>query len=210
MNKKARPDSVLKTLPADRQGAIAEYALGHTLAETVKWLRADGVHTSSSALSLFLSSYRLSQRLAHNESTVDTLLTKLQGTRPDWTAQQLHEAGQAFFSALAIDAQDADVWTATQRLTLDRDSARTRAEFEREKIDLRRQAEARSQDKLRFEREKWIQESCKKILAAATDAKSREIAELNVSDEEKIKLMRQTWFADVDALEKSGEVKLPE
>ena len=87
---------------------------------------------------------------------------------------------------------------------------KTKAEFEREKIELRKQAEARSQEKLRFEREKWVTESCKKILAAATDARAKEIAESGVSNEEKIRLMRQTYFADVDALEKSGNVRLPE
>ena len=209
MERKTRSDAKLGTLPEDRQSVIADYARTHSLAETLAWLRADGLQTSEGALSTWLSSYRLSQRLGRNESTVETLLRQLQTTRPDWTADQLHSAGQAFFSALAIDEQDADVWTATQRLNLDRESAKTRFEFEREKIELRKQAEARSPEKLQFEREKWITESCRKILAAATDQRAKDIAELSVSNEEKIKLLRQTYFADVDELEKSGEVQIP-
>ena len=188
MERKTRSDAKLGTLPEDRQSVIADYARTHSLAETLAWLRADGLQTSEGALSTWLSSYRLSQRLGRNESTVETLLRQLQTTRPDWTADQLHSAGQAFFSALAIDEQDADVWTATQRLNLDRESAKTRFEFEREK---------------------WITESCRKILAAATDQRAKDIAELSVSNEEKIKLLRQTYFADVDELEKSGEVQIP-
>ncbi|HMP83912.1 MAG TPA: hypothetical protein PKA41_14530 [Verrucomicrobiota bacterium] len=86
---------------------------------------------------------------------------------------------------------------------------KTKAEFEREKIELRKQAEARSQEKLRFEREKWVAESCRKILAAATDQRAKDIAEMSVTNEEKIRMLRAEYFKDVDALEASGEVKLP-
>lgn len=88
-------------------------------------------------------------------------------------------------------------------------AAKTKAQFQREIIDLRKETEQRHQEKLRFEREKWIAESCARILKAATDSRAREIAESNVSNEEKIRLLRQEYFKDVDELEKSGEVKLP-
>lgn len=87
---------------------------------------------------------------------------------------------------------------------------KTKAQFEAQKIELRKQAEARSQEKLRFERERWIQESCAKLLKAATDSRAREIAELNVSNDEKIRLLRENYFKDVDDLEKSGSVQLPQ
>ena len=46
-NDKPRPDSKLKTLPEERQAEIVEYAVTHTLAETVESLKANGVDTSS-------------------------------------------------------------------------------------------------------------------------------------------------------------------
>jgi hypothetical protein len=197
MNKKPRADSILKTLPPERQAAIAEYALSHTLAETVAWLKEDGLQTSSSAVSLFLSSYRLGQRLQHNESTVETLLGKLQATRPDWTAEQLHQAGQAFFSALAIDAQDASVWTATQRLNLERDSARTRAEFEREKIEIRKQAETRAREKLEFEKQKHRREIIERVVNKwLEDQAAQKILNSGSTNAEKIEQLGALMFGE--------------
>ena len=131
------------------------------------------------------------------------------GTLPEDRQSVIADYARTHSLAETLAWLRADVWTATQRLNLDRESAKTRFEFEREKIELRKQAEARSQEKLQFEREKWITESCRKILAAATDQRAKDIAELSVSNEEKIKLLRKTYFADVDELEKSGEVQIP-
>lgn len=47
------------------------------------------------------------------------------------------------------------------------------------------------------------------LLKAAKDVRAQEIAGMDCSNEEKIRLLRQHYFADVDALEKSGAVQLP-
>ena len=107
---KPRSDSKLKTLPEDRQVVIAEYARGHSLEETVKWLSDDGLKTSAAALSEFLSWFQLRSQLQRNESTVESLLKNLQQTRPAWTPDQIDKAGQDFFSALAIEQQDSLTW----------------------------------------------------------------------------------------------------
>ena len=120
-NKKPRGDSVLKTLPAERQSVIAEHGVAHTLEETVAWLRADGLKTSRSALSEFLSWYSLRQQLARNESTVETLLKNLQTENPDWTPEQIQSAGQSFFTALALQQQDPKAWFMTQQLAIRKD-----------------------------------------------------------------------------------------
>lgn len=210
MSRKVRSDARLKNLPEERQEAIADYARTHSIEETIEWLRADGVVSSSGALSNFLADWRLSEQMDLNATTVGVLMQSAKREHPEFTESQIAMLGQAFFSALALNQQDPDIWVATQRLALDKESAAARAAFEREKIDLRKQAEARAREKLKFEREKWIEESCRKILAAATDRRAQEIAELPVSNEEKIALLRSEYFRDVDELEKSGEVKLPQ
>ncbi len=53
--KKPRADSVLKTLPPDRQAAIIEHLRTNKLADTVAWLLAEGIKTSVTAPSLFPS-----------------------------------------------------------------------------------------------------------------------------------------------------------
>lgn len=108
--RKPNSNAKLKTLPEERQDAIAEYALDHSLTDTVKWLREDGLQTSSAALSEFLSWYRLREQLTHNESTVKEMLEELKASSPDISQEQLDQAGQLFFSALAIEQQDSLTW----------------------------------------------------------------------------------------------------
>ncbi|MEI9863032.1 MAG: hypothetical protein WDN00_00430 [Limisphaerales bacterium] len=63
--RKIRPDSRLQMLTPVQQKEIRNYAHNHTLAETVKWLKSNGVvETSIWPLSKFLSAY------IKNESTL--------------------------------------------------------------------------------------------------------------------------------------------
>jgi hypothetical protein len=181
---KPRSDSKLKTLPEDRQAEIVAYAAAKSLAETVQWLRDDGLQTSAAALSEFLSWYQLRQQLKRNESTVETLLEKLQTSRPDWTADQLEKAGQAFFSALAIEQQDSLTWKRIQDSKL--------------KLGI-----------LQLNRERFQAQTCELFLRWFKEKKARDIAESNLSNADKIAALRQTYFADIDALEQSGQVQIP-
>lgn len=58
-------------------------------------------------------------------------------------------------------------------------------------------------------REKLEIETCKKFLEWFKDARAKQIAESNATNSEKIAALRQTYFADVEAFEKSGKLKLP-
>lgn len=182
--RKPRSDSKLKTLREDRQAAIVDYLRDHSLPQTATWLRANGLQTSVAGLSEFFSWYHLRQQLKRNESTVQTILDNLHQSHPSYTSQQLQELGQTFFTALALEQQDVKSWFLTQRLRL--------------------QEQQISLDRDRFERE-----TCETFLKWFRDQRAREIAESTATNEEKIQLLRRTYFADVDALEKSGQVKLP-
>lgn len=67
-----------------------------------------------------------------------------------------------------------------------------------------------NEQKLAMERERTEVITCRLFLKWFRDARTREIAESNVSNAEKIAQLREFYFSDVDALEKSGEVQLPE
>ena len=69
MGRKPRADSTLKVLPQAKQSAIYRYAEKHTLDATLEWLAADGIKTSRTALSEFVSwySYRAERRLELRE-----------------------------------------------------------------------------------------------------------------------------------------------
>ena len=114
MSTKPRSDAALKTLPESRQADIAEYLRGHSLAETVAWLKEDGCKTSSSSLSEFRSWYFLQETLRENDSTVQSLLADLKSAKPGITPDELDAAGQMFFTALSINQKDSLGWKRAQ------------------------------------------------------------------------------------------------
>ncbi len=59
-------------------------------------------------------------------------------------------------------------------------------------------------------REKFERDTCALFLKWFKDAAARAIAESPASNTEKIAALRKTYFEDVDALEKSGGVVLPQ
>ena len=129
--KKPRSDSILKTLPEARQEEVAEYLHEHSLSATRAWLAADGIKTSLAALSYFGAWHATLRQLAKNESAVEALIDNLKSENPDWTPQQLEGAGQAFFTALAIQQQDPKGWRDSQTIALKRDELNlSREKFE--------------------------------------------------------------------------------
>lgn len=135
--KKPRADSKLKTLPEERQAAIADYAREKTLKETRAWLKADGLETSEAALSGFLSWWALQQQLKQNENTVAQVLENLKQSDPNLSVAQLEQAGQMFFSALAIQTQDSLTWKRIQDSKLKLGALElSRQKFQRDTVEL--------------------------------------------------------------------------
>ena len=60
-----------------------------------------------------------------------------------------------------------------------------------------------------MDRQKFQRETVELYLKWRSDKKSEQLAERNIPNEEKIEALRKYHFEDVDALEKSGTVKLP-
>lgn len=63
---------------------------------------------------------------------------------------------------------------------------------------------------LSLEKQKFEIVICEKFLAWFKDQKAREVAESAMGNAQKIAALRQLYFADVDALQKSGKVVLPQ
>jgi hypothetical protein len=82
----------------------------------------------------------------------------------------------------------------------------TRAAIE---LELKRTAEVRAGAALKLSQDKFQVEVCEKFLAWFKDDRARQIAESSATNSDKIAALRQAYFADVDAFEKSGELKLP-
>jgi len=142
-----KPDGrcLLNRLSPDRQAAVADYAATHTLPETVEWLKNPGwppepgdinqaapgdtlsppghpqeTAVSRSALARWLPGYRMRQRCAQNRNSVGALIKELRSARPAWTPDEVHQAAQTFFEALAVQREETRLWALTQRLDLRR------------------------------------------------------------------------------------------
>ncbi len=188
--RKIRTDSKLKTLPEERQAAIIEFLREHSLADTRAWLRADGLSTSSTALSDFLSWYRLRRQFQEDESTTETLLEQLKAQIPDLTEEQLDELGQRTFSLLAIRDKDLSGFVQVR-------SARARGQIEKAKIQLREAAEARLREGLELAQERFRRETVELYVEWSADERSKTILALPISNELKIQELGRHHFGEL-------------
>lgn len=175
--KKPRADAKLKTLPAERQADIfARLSLpadqGGGYAGTLKWLKDGGFDTSLGALSGFYSWYSLRQQLARNESTVQALLEKVTETDSELSPEKIQELGQSFFSALALEQQDAKTWYLTQQLGL-------------------------KKEQLQLDRQKFMRETVELFIQWAKDKEALDIAASKQPQGAKIETLGQKMFGDL-------------
>jgi hypothetical protein len=194
--RKPRGDATLKTLPEERQAEIIEHMRAHKLADTQAWLAEQGLTTSVGSLSGFWSWYNINVRLKFQlkeaASIADELKNVLSGLpQLNLNEEQLNLVAQTAFEVDAVKREDFDQFVALRQLR-QRDR----------KLSLTH--EQHSLDRERFELL-----AAERMLSEALRHRAEEIASSNLSNADKIAAMRKAAFADVDALQASGEVKLP-
>lgn len=165
-------DAKLKTLPEERQATIIDFMRTHKEAETLSWLREDGVSTSGGALSAFWSWYHLQLRLQKNEQTVSQVLQDLKSNNSSLSPEELEKAGQRFFEALAIAEEDSLTWKRVQDSKL--------------KLGV-----------LELSRQKFQRDTVKLFIQWYQDEEAKKIASSNVSTEEKTNRLGQRLFGDL-------------
>jgi hypothetical protein len=226
MNQPRKPSAsaLLKNLSEERMEQIAEWIKkpndrdddGKLIPKTgglffaQQQLAADGLKVSLQTISDFGSWWDLRQRFNRMELLTQNSEEMLRNFRPDLTEEQVRAFGQRVFTAAAIDQNDPETFLALTKLQL-------KAAHDTQVLGLKQTAEKRQQralklkeEELQLSRDKFARETCELFLKWSSDKKARAIAESNVTNAEKIAQLRQTYFADIDALEKSGAVKLPE
>jgi hypothetical protein len=171
MSRKPRSDSQLKTLPDERQADIIDHLRNNSLAATVAWLRSSGVETSAAALSDFHSWFHLRSRLARNQSTVETLLEKIQAEDPAIAPEKLFMLGQEMFSAMAIEQADPKSWYLTQRLNQKR-------------------------GELSLARQRFLRDTCALFIKWSADQRARDIAAGPSTNTEKIEQLGKLMFGE--------------
>jgi len=146
--KKPYRNAVLKNLPEEKQRAIMEYADGtetskpHTLAETLKWLKADAITTSHATLEDFRQWFRLRQDMQEDEAMA---LQTVQACKENgWikTRQEEEAAGQIFFNRQTQRRKDTKAWVLVQGVSLRRD----RLDLEERKFKLLQDRQARTKE----------------------------------------------------------------
>jgi hypothetical protein len=189
--RKPRSDSKLDALDVDQQRQLCEWLLTPGLNyERIKELVLDEFNTSTSgsALSSFYQSYVGAYVLERRRRAV--------GLAQEVGDELKRQPGQ--FSQATIDALEQKAFELAQNPMVD--PKEVKAIFS---LVLK----ARDQS---LQRDKFEIETCEKILQATNDKRTQAIANSNISNAEKIAQLRQTYFADVDALEQSGAVQIPE
>ena len=182
MSQKPRSDSKLKTLPDERQEEIAEYASRHSLAETVAWLREDGISVAPSTLSEFLRDYRLSRQFSVFEKSSLQMIELLRKKRPELPESELQGYASEFFQLQALQMNDPKTFLAFS-------TARFDAEMEKEKLRIK-------QEELALAKAKYQRETCELFLQWFEDKRAKEAAASGVSNAEKIERLGQLMFGE--------------
>lgn len=188
-------------------GRLDEWAAeGKTLAEIQAALKADGCAASLSSLSDYLARRRSEQlegKLFEQIATGGRMNKELDAayaSNPAPDIEQLIRVSKTLIMSLqvqgAANPKLLALANSMQQTVLNYLSGRFKGELELKKLELAQ--------------ERFQVECCEKFLAWFKDAKAKEIAESSLGNSEKIAALRQEYFKDVDALQQSGTVKLPD
>ncbi|HEV2329235.1 MAG TPA: hypothetical protein VGY56_10645 [Verrucomicrobiae bacterium] len=200
-------------MPKEIKSKLDQYAAtllimgdeGKTLDEMVAWLKLEGTCVAKSTLSVFLDKQRQQRAQSQLLQSISSGAEQCKAVESEFARNQapeletiikLHRViilnlttlGQANPKLLSL----ADTMTQT---VLQAISAKTKAELETRKLNLAEQ--------------KFQMQFCEMVLDKTVRENAERIAGSNMSQAAKIAAMRQATFKEVDALEASGEIKLP-
>lgn len=180
-----------------------------TIAEMIAWLKMEGVTASAGLLGgddgylAKLRSQRLQSRLL---SQIATGARQCQEVEQEFSRNAAPELETLIKLHRVLILQLTTQGNANPEfLKLADQLMRTAMEF----VSGQTKA-AHKERELKVSEGKFQQATCEFFLQWFNDAKARDIANSTGSNAEKIAQLRQAYFKDVDALQASGKVKLPE
>ena len=92
-HRKARSDSVIKSLSLEAQDELREYAHGRSLVAVQKWLvEQHQVKPALSAISTFLAEFRMKEQREEYSGALHGLVAPLESDCPDLTPEELKAA----------------------------------------------------------------------------------------------------------------------
>jgi hypothetical protein len=205
--RRIRADAKLRDLSEDQRKQVLHWFAQCGWASCLVRVRTElGIETNRDSL------YKAIKRWENEEAnSVYLSIARSQAemeaeSKGGMTLEEIEEAVDRNFIVLASQTKDLKEYKDLRYLQVTARSARQRAQLEKVKLDLKKlQIEQKDRD-FALQREKFVTESCEKIMKAARDPKVREIVESEKTNAEKIAEIRQLYFADIDAV----KVELPE
>jgi hypothetical protein len=146
--RKINRNAKLKSLPAERQARIYEYANGKKLTVVAEWLKSEeGISTTRETVSDFLGWYEGNQRSKRIEAIVEGIMAEEKRRNPNITDRRLREIGQEHFTKMMMANEDVRGWYLTQQVALRMD----KIDLDREKYQSEKEEKkaAREQEKRR-------------------------------------------------------------
>lgn len=194
MSAKARSDSLYARCTPEQREELFVFLVeqGGGYARALEMLESWGLRSSLGSLSAFVQRHGMDWRLRRAAE----LAADAEGKLPKgWERQRKLALAQKEFE-LAFRDLSLEEYVALERLELDKTSARFKGRIEA--------------GKLKLSREKFERETCETFLRWYGERRAREIADGPGTNDEKIAALRAEYFRDVEALEKSGDFRLPE
>ncbi len=219
-----RPDAKLLNLPEERQRQIWEWCKKPSERDTdgdpiprsggqayaLDQLAAGGCKVSPDTLSRACSFWRLQEDFTQADTEAKQVEEFLRTEFAEVTPDKIAKAGQLVFTMRAKNANDAEGFVLLENLRLSREIAESKGELEKAKLALKERSVAQKDREIWIAMERLLDDKAEWMLSDAARAKADEINASGMSHADKIKAMRAAAFADVDAMQKSGKVVLPE
>jgi hypothetical protein len=209
MPRKIRSDSLYAQLTPEQRDMLFEWLLD----EGISYVDAAnlcvekfGLNPSVPSLCGFMKQHGFSWRMDRAKEIANDKATSLPA---NFDAKKRAALAQREFEKACNELTSQEI-IAFQRLDLDRQIAKTQGEIELEKLKISRIKLDQKERGMKFDREKFAVSTCELFLKWSADEKACSIAAAPISNKEKIEQLRQLYFADVDALEAAGTVKIPE
>jgi hypothetical protein len=161
-----------------------------------EWLEKKGVGVSDGSLSRLHRSAEASQYRMAEAARAKASLSKI--LPKDMKLQIRRSLLDAKFNAVLTDLSHSELMD-----HLAAEQAEADMEVKRENLRVKKAT-------LALTREKFEVETCEKVIEMHRDAKAREIMDRNLPKAETIAELRKFYFADVDAMQAAGSVKLPD
>ena len=177
-----------------------------TLAEMQAWLVQEGINVTQSTISRFLESARSSRLQAKLLAQISSgakqcaAVEKQFGKNPAPELETLIKLHRVLILNLTTQGNvDPELLKLADQLT------RTALEYTSGKTKA-----AQKERELVLAEEKAQKDTCEFFLKWFSDKRAQEIATSSMSNADKIATLRKEYFKDVDALQQSGKVVLPE